>query len=147
MEQQLIDVKTRRKVSAGGAIDIATCGACGRSWDDGRITSITPTPAGRCPFEDLHGFETMADVRERNEEVGSYWFSTDTMRFFRTRILGVLVAGRYFVTSERGPDGIRRYSVREALPDGSIETVGDFGEWSTAGKAHTRAAQLGTASA
>ena len=31
--------------------DVATCGACGRSWDDGQSTGVTPTPAGRCPFE------------------------------------------------------------------------------------------------
>jgi hypothetical protein len=36
------------------AIALATCGTCGRSWDDGAITSMTPTPAGRCPFEAYH---------------------------------------------------------------------------------------------
>src|SRR5690348_2299603 len=33
---------------------IATCGACGRSWDDGVVTSMTPVPSGRCPFEYFH---------------------------------------------------------------------------------------------
>lgn len=32
----------------------ATCGECGRSWDDGVSTSMTPAPAGRCPFEAFH---------------------------------------------------------------------------------------------
>ncbi len=32
----------------------AMCGACGRSWDDGKVTSITPAPAARCPFEYYH---------------------------------------------------------------------------------------------
>ena len=32
----------------------ATCGTCGRSWDDTASTSRTPVPAGRCPFEDQH---------------------------------------------------------------------------------------------
>ncbi len=36
------------------AKEIATCGACGRSWDDGKVTSMTPTPSGRCPFEAYH---------------------------------------------------------------------------------------------
>lgn len=31
-----------------------TCGTCGRSWDDGKSTSITPAPAARCPFEYEH---------------------------------------------------------------------------------------------
>jgi hypothetical protein len=36
------------------AKDPATCGTCGRSWDDGKITSMTPAPGGRCPFEYYH---------------------------------------------------------------------------------------------
>lgn len=33
---------------------LATCGTCGRSWDDAIITSLTPAPAARCPFEYFH---------------------------------------------------------------------------------------------
>ncbi len=33
----------------------ATCGVCGRSWDDDKATAWTPAPAGRCPFEHFHG--------------------------------------------------------------------------------------------
>jgi hypothetical protein len=33
---------------------LATCGGCGRSWDDGIVTSMTPAPAARCPFEYFH---------------------------------------------------------------------------------------------
>ena len=32
----------------------ATCGACGRSWDDAIATGYTPVPSGRCPFEAFH---------------------------------------------------------------------------------------------
>lgn len=32
----------------------ATCGHCGRTWDDAHISGMTPTPAGRCPFEHMH---------------------------------------------------------------------------------------------
>lgn len=35
-------------------IETATCGECGRSWNDARISSLTPTPSGRCPFEYAH---------------------------------------------------------------------------------------------
>ena len=31
-----------------------TCNACGLSWDDGIITSMTPAPSARCPFEAFH---------------------------------------------------------------------------------------------
>lgn len=43
-------LKTGRDASR----DLATCGNCGRTWDDGVITGWTPTPAARCPFEDMH---------------------------------------------------------------------------------------------
>jgi hypothetical protein len=32
----------------------ATCGACGRSWDDSVSTGWTPAPGARCPFEYDH---------------------------------------------------------------------------------------------
>lgn len=46
----------RRDDATGDLIrpTLATCGTCGRSWDDGKVTSLTPTPAGRCPFEYFH---------------------------------------------------------------------------------------------
>jgi hypothetical protein len=34
---------------------VATCGECGRQWDDSVITSLTPAPAARCPYEYIHG--------------------------------------------------------------------------------------------
>lgn len=34
--------------------DIATCGTCGMSWNDALITSRTPAPSGRCPYEYIH---------------------------------------------------------------------------------------------
>lgn len=36
------------------ATDPKKCGTCSLWWDDANITSITPTPAGRCPFEAFH---------------------------------------------------------------------------------------------
>lgn len=32
-------------------VDIVTCGQCGQSWNDALITSRTPAPSARCPFE------------------------------------------------------------------------------------------------
>lgn len=40
---------------------IATCFACGLSWDDAVVTSLTPAPAGRCPFEQFHGGKVMSE--------------------------------------------------------------------------------------
>lgn len=39
-------------------VAMTTCGTCGRTWDDARITSFTPTPAGRCPFEAFHELQS-----------------------------------------------------------------------------------------
>lgn len=36
------------------ADDPATDGYCGLTWDDGKVTSMTPAPSGRCPFEAFH---------------------------------------------------------------------------------------------
>lgn len=36
------------------AKELAMCGSCGRSWDDAVVTSMTPAPSARCPFESFH---------------------------------------------------------------------------------------------
>lgn len=52
---------TTVNVHPNGVIEItpgdpaaSVCGACGRGWDDEVSTSLTPVPAGRCPFEYEH---------------------------------------------------------------------------------------------
>lgn len=35
-------------------IEECTCGECGLSWNDAAVSSRTPTPSGRCPFEHVH---------------------------------------------------------------------------------------------
>lgn len=47
-------VRYGRRVETDHIFAIMTCGACGRSWDDGITTGLTPAPSGRCPFEDEH---------------------------------------------------------------------------------------------
>jgi len=32
-------------------VEIAECGVCGRTWNDAAVSSITPAPSGRCPYE------------------------------------------------------------------------------------------------
>lgn len=52
---------------------IATCGTCGRKWDDSKSTSMTPVPSGRCPFEPFH-----ADPEEDEDgpdEDGNYTYT------------------------------------------------------------------------
>jgi len=83
-------------------------------------------------------YTSMSDVIEANKAIGNHWFDKSSMRFFNTKIESRLIAGKRFITSEKGPDEVRRYTVREALPSGEIDTVGEFQEYRTleAAKAH-----------
>lgn len=84
--------------------------------------------------EDFPPFRTMEDVREANRAIGHHWFDADTLRFFRSRIGGALYGGRYFVSSEQFQGSWseghysepRRYTVRVANQDGTVDTVGEF---------------------
>jgi hypothetical protein len=76
-------------------------------------------------------------IKRANAESGFYFFSPDAMRFFSSRVLPTVYAGRFFITSERRgfTDYGRAYTVREFMPDGSIEEIGEFGEHNTAAQA------------
>ncbi|RJQ46849.1 MAG: hypothetical protein C4534_02045 [Gaiellales bacterium] len=87
-------------------------------------------------------YNSMADVKRANHESGGFWFEPATMRYFQTKIETSLIAGRYFVTSERHEDEPRRYTCREALPDGSIESVGQFQQYRTLKEAREAIAGL-----
>ncbi len=99
-------------------------------------------------------FFTTDQIKEANRELGDHYFDRDTMRFFGSRVLSGVYGGRYFVTSERDSgisingerhaawNGQRRYSVRLANPDGSVDTVGDFGTFNTAAQARATAKRL-----
>lgn len=83
-------------------------------------------------------YTTMADVKAANKAVGGSWFSAENMRFFNARIESGLIGWKYFVTSERfdyGNEHPRLFTIRAAMPDGSIETVGKFQEFSSKGDA------------
>ena len=82
-------------------------------------------------------YKSLTEVKRANAAADQHWFSKDTMSFFESRVLDPLYYGRYFVTSERGPyaDAEHFYTVREALPNGHIDTVGEFQAYSTAQEA------------
>jgi hypothetical protein len=86
---------------------------------------------------------TIKSIKAANKAAGLHWFEPATMRFFKSRILTTVYGGRYFVTSEQGPNGVRAYSVREVAEDGSsISTVGEFQGWATAPQAKREAKRL-----
>jgi hypothetical protein len=77
-------------------------------------------------------------IQRASRESGSHFFDADTMRFFGSRVLEPVVAGRFFVTSERSGfdyDAPRAYTLREFMPDASIATVGEFNGYATSGAA------------
>jgi len=75
-----------------------------------------------------NNMKTIEDAKQRNEETGHYFFSPDTMRFFRSQVETSLLKGNYFVTSELAPyDKKRKYTLREIDWDsGDINTIGKF---------------------
>lgn len=79
---------------------------------------------------------TVDDIKTACAMNGSHFFDRDTMRFFRSRVLGDVYQGPggiYFVTSEKyGDASPRKYTVRCFLPGDNcrIATVGPFCELS-----------------
>ena len=74
----------------------------------------------------------MRDIINLNEKKGKFWFKPKTLKFFNSRFGGTVVEKvgtkrAFFVSSEKGPNEQRRYSVRKVnLKTGDIDTVGDF---------------------
>ncbi len=114
--------------------------------DSDLTTGTIPWPKPKSAFSNV------TEMRQANEHAGYYWFSPDTMRCFKSRILaGILTVpdGSLFVTSESGPSGIRRYSVAwigsTGVRRGYVERVGEFQAYATAVAAR-KAASLAAAS-
>lgn len=70
-------------------------------------------------------FKNMEEVIEANESAGKYFFSKDTLSFFKSKVESELLYSEYFITSEKAcfSDSTRVYNVRRVLPSASIETV------------------------
>lgn len=92
----------------------------------------------------------MSKIKALNHLKGKYFFSRDTMRFFRSRVVSKNATDDgLFITSEQGPleNSPRKYTVRRAdLETGDIETVGPFNHYLTLQEAKEalRAAQKET---
>ncbi len=78
-------------------------------------------------------FATIEQIIRQNQMLGHHWFDKGTKRFFSSRVLPKVYAGRYFITSEVAPyaDNVKRYTIREAHKDGKISTLGDFQAYKT----------------
>ena len=82
---------------------------------------------------------TIDQIERANSYAGQHFFGPDERRFFKSRISERTWYGRIFTTSEKGPDGIRRYTVRQQRPDGSIDSLGGFQAYETASQARKAA--------
>lgn len=91
----------------------------------------------------MTGFASMRDVVAANFARGHHFFERETMAFFRSRAGSTLYGGRYFITSEQFDSfSARRYTVRVANDDGSVDTVGEFQEHATRAAAIRAAERL-----
>lgn len=78
----------------------------------------------------FNSLDEIIEVHEENQ--GGYWFSPDAMAMFGTILKDEIFYGHYFISGDvtADPDSVvRRYTIRYASKDGSIETVGDFLEF------------------
>lgn len=71
-------------------------------------------------------------IAEANQAAGYHFFDPDTIRFFSSIIYPRVYAGRYFITGERCDEHYpERFTIRVALDNGQVETVGDFQAFET----------------
>lgn len=77
-------------------------------------------------------FNTIDEIKFANKNAGFHFFSEGAMYAFDSRISKNVYGGRFFVTSELNFDKTARvYTLRMANSDGSIETIGEFGQYAT----------------
>ena len=89
-------------------------------------------------------FSTMKGIKRHNKETGHHFFSKGAMRFFDSKIhTRIPIHGCMFVTSERGPDRIRKYTIRCSMSDGGVKTVGEFQQFGSLLEARKAAINLG----
>lgn len=89
-------------------------------------------------------YKTLFQFRQFNYQQGYHWFDASSMKFFGTRLHADLYGGCVFVTSDKNYEGVRKYSVRVGMKDGTINSYA-FVEYDTRSEAHREAKWLGKA--
>ena len=86
---------------------------------------------------------TIQEIERRySPGIGRHWFEPSTMRFFKSRLAELGYEGPcgvFFVSSEKGPHGVRAFSVRQLAGPGRINTIGEFQAYGTSKAAHRAA--------
>ena len=89
-------------------------------------------------------YKSLFQFRQFNYQQGYHWFDASSMSFFGTRLHADLYGGCVFVTSDKNFEGVRKYSVRVGMDDGTINSYA-FVEYDTRSEAHREAKWLGKA--
>jgi hypothetical protein len=80
-------------------------------------------------------FKNITEVKKANKAKGQHFFSKDTLAFFGSNVYaGLYTVGnrQFFITSEDNFNRTKKgYTIREALPDGDIKTIGEFLQYAT----------------
>ena len=86
-------------------------------------------------------YRNIREVEDANRRAGYFFFTPETMRFFRSRVHDAVYGAGFFVTSEQYEPGYPRlYTVRFARPDGSVASVSAFQQYASRSGAHAAAA-------
>jgi len=89
-------------------------------------------------------FFSIRAIKAANYAAGYFFFSPGSMAFFQSRVSHKL-HGHYFVTSERprwDQNARRRYTIRKVEDNGSVDTIGELGQFASSTAAHRAAARL-----
>jgi len=68
----------------------------------------------------LGNYKSLSQFRQFNYQQGNHWFDRDTMKMFGTRLIGDMLGGCVFITSDHDYKRDRKYSIRLAMASGSV---------------------------
>jgi len=83
----------------------------------------------------------ISEIKTLAETGNKYWFSADTMRFFKSRVSELCWKIKdeiYFISSEKQPNYNRLYTVRLCSSNGEIHTINEFQEYKNINEARHR---------
>jgi hypothetical protein len=134
---------TRQMICHCNDVTDGTDGHVHCSTCDAILTDHEDTYCASCAWVPTTYF-TISGIKQANTARGHHFFDASSMRFFRSKIASKRVfGGRYFITSEQFDwDSPRLYTIREAKPDGRIETVQEFQKFATVEQAKRAAEKL-----
>jgi hypothetical protein len=92
----------------------------------------------------LGNYKSISSFRQFNYQQGMHWFDRDTMKFFSTRLIGDMLGGCVFVTSDHNYKRDRKYSIRLAMASGSVHSYA-FAHYDTLSEARKEAKWLSQA--